>query len=132
MTHSLLLPPSATGKSDKLKLRTYLDWGNEDTTETVHATLRSFHKRSKLYKHAMIALGKVDPMGMYTEGDPELESMASAINSLCEIDHNRAHEQRLQIMAVSKALCLKQNATPFCETVVEAVRKSIAVVEGLL
>jgi hypothetical protein len=135
--------PQSPGNKDKKreaskpKVRTFMDWGKKATMETVDEALHSFTKRSRLHKHALIALGKIDPMGIYVEGDAELARLASCVNSLCDIDHaalgglTGAHEQRLQIMAKSKALCLKQNATPYCQTVVEAVRKSIAVVEGL-
>jgi hypothetical protein len=125
------------GQERTPKVRTFMDWGKKATMETVDAALHSFSKRSRLYKHALIALGKIDPMGLYVEGDPELARMASCVTNLCNVDHaalgglTGAHEQRLQIMAKSKALCLKQNATPYCQTVVEAVKKSIALVEDL-
>jgi hypothetical protein len=135
--HSILLSSADSDALFQRQIKTFRDWGNEVSgMESAEDILCSFDKKSRLYEHAAYALGQKDPLGVYADGDPELASLAKMVNSLCEIDYTAqggatgAQEQRLKIIAASKAKCLKQKATPFCRAMVDAVTRSIALVDA--
>lgn len=140
-----------TAPFNPVTVTTFMDWGenmdeekdddgkskgiSSEASAWVKDMLKSFPDWSRFFLHAQIALGRVDPMGVYDDGEPEIAKLAGAVNELCDIDYSTLggysaeHEERLKMIADSKTRCLKAKATPFCRLVVDVVRRSIAAVD---